>query len=123
MYGENSSNNRIIFSGDIIYVERILGVGGQSNAKSWIEVFEALAAKNPKIIVPGHGHVTDLIESTASTYDYLVNLRTRLTTYIDGGGEIMNSVGIDQSAFKHLLQFEQLARKNAQQTFEAMEWE
>ena len=113
----------IIFSGDIIYVERILGVGGQSNAKSWIDVFEALAAKKPKTIVPGHGHVTDLKQATAQTYDYLVNLRTRLTTYIDGGGEIMNSVGIDQSAFKHLEQFEQLARKNAQQTFEAMEWE
>ena len=113
----------IIFSGDIIYVERILGVGGQSNVKSWINVFEALAAKKPKVIVPGHGHVTSLEEATASTYDYLVNLRMRMNAHIDRGGEIIDSVGIDQSAFKHLLQFEQLAKKNAQETFQEMEWE
>ncbi len=112
-----------VFTGDIVYTERMLGVGGQSASASWIEVFEAIAGLNPAHVVPGHGSATDLATATADTYDYLVNLRARMGDYIDEGGDIIDSVKVDQSAFTYLENFDQLAGKNAQRVFEEMEWE
>ena len=87
-----------MFTGDIVYVERILGNGGQSNAKSWIAAFEAMATFDPTHIVPGHGHATDMATARADTYDYLVNLRARIGALLDEGGSIIDAPGIDQSA-------------------------
>ncbi len=112
-----------VFTGDIVYVERILGNGNQSNAKSWIEVFETMAALDPVHVVPGHGHATTLGHATADTYDYLVNLRTQVGVLIENGGDIMDAPMIDQSAFSYLEQFDNLAGRNAQTTYEQMEWE
>jgi len=112
-----------LFAGDIVYVERILGIGPQSNTQEWVASFEALAALNPEHIVPGHGNPTDLATATHDTYDYLVNIRTKMSDYIDGGGEIIDSVNVDQSAFAYLKNFDKLAKKNAQEVFTQMEWE
>jgi len=112
-----------VFTGDIVYVERVLGIGSQSNVKSWIKVFEAMAALKPAHVVPGHGHATTLAHATADTYDYLVNLRTRIGALIEDGGDIMDAPKIDQSAFTYLEQFDSLAGRNAQTTYEQMEWE
>ena len=112
-----------IFTGDIVYMERILGIGGQSHSGTWIEVFEAVAAMNPTHIVPGHGAPTDLAGATADTYDYLVNLRAQMGVYIDNGGDIIDSVNVEQGAFSYLENFEGLAKRNAQQVYSEMEWE
>ncbi len=113
----------VMFTGDIVYVERILGVGPQSNAKSWIEAFDAMAAFAPAHVVPGHGRATTLEQARADTYDYLVNLRTRIGELIEEGGDIMAAPEIDQSAFAGLAQFDSLAGRNAQAVYEQMEWE
>ncbi len=112
-----------VFTGDIVYMERILGIGDQSHSGTWIEVFEAMAALNPAHIVPGHGGPTDLAGATADTYDYLVNLRAQMGAYIDDGGDIIESVNVEQSGFAYLENFEGLAKRNAQQVFSEMEWE
>jgi glyoxylase-like metal-dependent hydrolase (beta-lactamase superfamily II) len=112
-----------MFTGDIVYVERILGNGPQSNAASWIDAFEAMAVFNPTHIVPGHGSVTDLATARRDTYDYLVNLRTQIGALIEDGGTIIDAPAIDQSAWAGLIEFDSLAGRNAQMTFEQMEWE
>ena len=113
----------VVFSGDIVYVERIAGIGDQSHSGSWIKVFEAMAALSPEIVVPGHGNPVPLATATGDTYDYLVNLRTRMGAYIDEGGDIIGSVNVDQAAFSYLENFEGLAKRNAQQVYSEMEWE
>lgn len=113
----------VMFTGDIVYVERILGVGPQSSAKSWIDAFDAMAAFNPTHVVPGHGRATTLEQARADTYDYLVNLRSQIGALIEEGGDIMQAPQIDQSAFAGLEQFESLAGRNAQAVYEQMEWE
>jgi len=112
-----------VFTGDIVYMERILGIGDQSHSGTWIKVFEAVAALNPTHVVPGHGAPTDLAGATADTYDYLVNLRAQMGVFIDDGGDIIESVNVEQSAFSYLENFEGLAKRNAQQVFSEMEWE
>ena len=112
-----------VFTGDIVYMERILGIGGQSHSGTWIEVFEAMATLNPTHIVPGHGAPTDLAGATADTYDYLVNLRTQMGVFIEDGGDIIESVNVEQGAFAYLENFDGLAKRNAQQVYSEMEWE
>jgi len=113
----------VMFTGDIVYVDRLLGNGPARDTDSWIAVFEAMAAFGPTHIVPGHGRATDLATATRDTHDYLVNLRRRIGALIEAGGDIMDAPQIDQSAWAHLEQFEALAGRNAQATYEEMEWE
>lgn len=113
----------VMFTGDIVYVDRLLGNGPARDTDSWIAVFEAMAAYEPAHIVPGHGRATDLATATRDTHDYLVNLRSRIGALIEAGGDIMDAPQIDQSAWSYLEQFDSLAGRNAQATFEEMEWE
>ncbi|MCC2113691.1 MAG: MBL fold metallo-hydrolase, partial [Hyphomicrobiales bacterium] len=112
-----------VFTGDIVYVDRLLGVLDHSDSAGWVKAFEAIAALSPTHIVPGHGGATDLATATAETYDYLVNLRAVMRAHIDAGGDIIGSVDVDQSAFASIGLFDQLARRNAQAVFQEMEFE
>jgi glyoxylase-like metal-dependent hydrolase (beta-lactamase superfamily II) len=112
-----------VLTGDIVYVERILGVMDHSKSKSWVTAFEAIAALNPKHIIPGHGAPTTLARAKADTYDYLVNLRARIKELQEKGGTAVDATKVDQSAFARLEQFEALAGRNAQQVFTEMEFE
>ncbi|MCG6559090.1 MBL fold metallo-hydrolase [Ruegeria sp. 1NDH52C] len=113
----------VVFTGDIVYVERILGVGDQSSITDWPAAFEAVAATGAAHVVPGHGHATTMERARADTYDYLMNLRTQIGALLGEGGDIMDAPEVDQSAFAYLEQFEALAGRNAQTAFQQMEWE
>lgn len=112
-----------VFTGDIVYTERLLGVTPVSDTIQWIAAFEAIEALSPEHIIPGHGRPTDILTAASHTYDYLVNLREQMALHIQNGGDIIGAVEVDQSAFTHLQNFDLLARRNAQTLFEAMEWE
>lgn len=114
---------KTMFTGDIVYVERMLGVGAQSNSKSWIDAFEAMAAYQPEHLVPGHGKATTLAHARKDTYDYLVFLRSAVAEFMDGGGDMSEIGSLDQSSYHYLLNHETLAGRNAQQVFTEMEWE
>jgi glyoxylase-like metal-dependent hydrolase (beta-lactamase superfamily II) len=114
---------KVMFTGDIVYTERMLGVIDVSDSKSWIKVYEAMAAYMPAYLVPGHGHPTTLEKANADTYDYLRYLRQSITEFIDNGGDIAEISRIDQSRFKYLLNFELLAGRNAQKVYTELEWE
>lgn len=112
-----------VFTGDIVYVERILGVGDQSSIADWPAAFEAVEATSAAHVVPGHGGPTTMDRARADTYDYLMNLREEIAALIDKSGDIMGAPQVDQSAFDYLEQFEALAGRNAQTAFQQMEWE
>ncbi|MGV6838773.1 MAG: MBL fold metallo-hydrolase [Planktomarina sp.] len=112
-----------VFTGDIVYVERILGVMEFSSISGWVEAFEAMAATGATHVVPGHGSPTDMATATKDTYDYLVNLRTQISALIDDGGDIIAAPAVDQMDFGYLEQFDMLAGRNAQTAFQQMEWE
>jgi glyoxylase-like metal-dependent hydrolase (beta-lactamase superfamily II) len=114
---------RVVFSGDVVYVERMLRVGSHSNSAHWIEAFETLAALEPKVVVPGHGPATDLAQARADTLDYLVFLRETVGAFMEDGGDITQIGTLDQSRFAYLKDSESLQGRNAQQVFQEMEWE
>ena len=113
----------VIFTGDIVYVERILGVGDQSSISEWPAAFEAIEATGATTVVPGHGHATTMEQARTDTYDYLMNLRAQIGSLLEEGGDIMDAPAVDQSRFAYLEQFEALAGRNAQTAFQQMEWE
>lgn len=114
---------RIVFTGDIVYVQRMLGVIPVSSSKNWLTVFETMAARQPRIVVPGHGHVTTLEEATAHTYDYLVFLRQAVSKFMDTGGGIEDIGKLDQSRFSFLENYDILKGRNAQRVYAELEWE
>lgn len=114
---------KVMFTGDIVYVERMLGVGAQSNSKSWIDAFQAMAAYNPEYLIPGHGDITNLSQAKKDTYDYLVFLRQSVSDFMENGGDLTEISRVDQSKFNYLLNHENLSGRNAQQVFTEIEWE
>jgi glyoxylase-like metal-dependent hydrolase (beta-lactamase superfamily II) len=114
---------RVVLTGDIVYVGRLLGLMEFSDSRSWLDAFAAVEVLEPRHVVPGHGPPTTLAQAREDTRDYLVNLRDRLRAHIDASGDIIGSVEVDQSAFRHLDQFEALAGRNARAVFQQMEWE
>ncbi len=116
-------STKIMFTGDIVYVERTLGTGPADNVKSWLKVFEDMAAYKPKVIIPGHGGVTDLATAKNSTYDYLRFLRKVVGELIDDGGDMQDALNIDQSKFSYLKVFERLSKRNVQAVYSQMEFE
>jgi len=113
----------ILFAGDVVYLERMLGVGGQSDSNGWLEAFTAIESLAPEVIVPGHGKPSGLAEARVQTRDYLVFLRQAVGDLIDAGGTLADVGKIDQSRFAHLAVAGQIAGRNAHQVFQAMEWE
>jgi len=114
---------QVVFTGDIVYTERMLSIGEDSNSKAWVKAFEAMTSFNPKHVIPGHGHLTNLDKARLDTYDYLTSLRDSVAAFIEEGGDISEIRQIDQSKFNYLLNYDTLAGRNAQKVFTELEWE
>jgi glyoxylase-like metal-dependent hydrolase (beta-lactamase superfamily II) len=116
--------SRVLFAGDLVYVDRLLGVLPFSNTKHWLASFEALEKLAPKQIVPGHGNVCDLAKARRDTKDYLVLLRSHMKTALDKGLDLQRAIDtLDQSRFKTLLNYDSLKGGNANRTYLEMETE
>ena len=115
--------HKIVFSGDIAYGERMLGVIDVSDSATWVEVFAAMAELDSNHVIPGHGKPSSIEKLTAESYDYLMHLRTEVGNFIDEGGELTDIRQVDQSKFSHLINYEGISPGNALRVFEQMEWE
>ncbi len=63
---------KIVFSGDFIFNDRLLGVHPDTSiVKEWAASFKKIAALKPEHIIPGHGYPSDLATAQKSTGDYL----------------------------------------------------
>ncbi|MDH5325153.1 MAG: MBL fold metallo-hydrolase [Gammaproteobacteria bacterium] len=116
-------SKKLVFSGDIIYVDRLLSLMSFSNLKNWILAFQAIEKFKPNIIIPGHGKVTDLTTARQQTQDYLMFLRDTVSTFMESGGQIEDVGKLDQSRFRHLSNFDDLKGRNIQKVYEELEFE
>ena len=102
--------DKLAFTGDLVYVQRLLGVR-DNGATAWINSLEYLRdSLQPLVVIPGHGHVTDLNEALRDSYDYLVHLRNTVQQQIDEGAfdPVEASQGLDQSRFSYLENYDDL---------------
>lgn len=114
---------RVAFTGDVVYLERMVGIFDFSDFKNWMVAFEVIAALKPEHIIPGHGNPSTLERAKADTYDYLVNLDKLVSVVLDNGGTIKDGTSVDQENFKYLRNFDQLARRNAQEVYIQLEFD
>ncbi|MDP2262331.1 MAG: MBL fold metallo-hydrolase [Hydrogenophaga sp.] len=83
---------RVVFSGDVVYVNRVLGLHPVSNTKHWLDSFAALEALQPAVIVPGHGAVTDLPTAQRDTRNLLRALREHMGKAVEAGTDMATAV-------------------------------
>lgn len=116
-------NQKIVFSGDIVFMDRLLGVLPYSDSKAWLDAFAAIEKRKPAVVVPGHGRPAPLAKAQAETRDYLIDLRKKIGAFLAAGGTMIDAKKVDQSAFDYLKVFDQISRRNAQAVFAEMEFE
>lgn len=116
--------SRVLFSGDVIYVDRLLGVIPVSQTKAWLATFAEIERLAPEHVVPGHGRVTDLKAAQSDTRDYLVALRSHMKKAVDDGQDISAAVkAFDARRWQHLLNAAELMPGNASRTYLELERE
>ncbi len=116
--------SRLLFAGDIVYVDRLLAVIPVSNTKTWLAAFEVIEALAPTKIVPGHGRVTDLATAQAQTRDYLAALRERMKRAVDEGLDpSVAARSFDGKAWGQLLNAAELMPGNASRVYLELERE
>lgn len=113
---------KVLFSGDLVYVDRLLGVLPFSSASNWLASFDAMDKLKPETIVPGHGQVCDLERAHRDTGDYLRLLITHMKQAVGQLISLQEAIdSLDQGAFSRLANFELLKGGNANRVYLEME--
>ena len=106
--------DKIVFAGDILYSGRLLAVLSDSNVKSWITVYDQLKQHGDVTFIPGHGNPAPLKDFNFPTYQYLNMLLTHMDKMVDEGVDLQDAINrLDQSAYSRLVNFEEVAGRNA----------
>ena len=114
----------VLFSGDIVYVERLPALLPIGSTKHWLTAFDRAMALAPDVLVPGHGAPATITRAIAETRRYLAQIRARAKVMVDAGTTLADGPRrIDQSEFSALANFEALAARNASQAFIEVERE
>ncbi len=109
----------VAFTGDLVYVDRLLGVLPQSNVRKAHQAFERLRTLSPAHIVPGHGRVTNIGQAQKETGDYYEFLMANIGTAarnLDPMSETLDKFASPKQ-FMHLQNFEELHRANMSRVF------
>lgn len=111
---------KVMFSGDLIYVDRMLGVLPWSRVGSWRAAFDnALATLQPAVIVPGHGGVCDVAKAKRDTGDYLAWLLSEIkpaAEHWDGLDATLEKYGAE-ARWRYLEHFDTLHRGNVNRSY------
>lgn len=114
---------RLVIAGDMAFHERMLPIFDDTITIDWLESWENFEALGALYVIPGHGHPTNMDQVRRYTKDYLVYLREKVGEVLERGGTLDEAYYVDQSPYKQLDTFEELATKNAGRVFEQMEFE
>ena len=117
-------NSGVLFTGDVVYVERMLGVLPVSNTKRWLDTFAVIEQINPQVLVPGHGSVTTVAIAKADSQALLLALRAHMKKAVDDGTDVSAAAkSFDAAAFMRLLNAAELLPGNASRTYLEIERE
>jgi len=114
---------KIVFAGDLAFNQRLLPIFTITETQKWLEAWDKFAALNAKIVIPGHGDVTDMATVTKYTKGYLEYMREKIMEVIDNDGGLNEAYNIDMSEYQHLDTFKELGKQNIAILFKQMEFE
>jgi glyoxylase-like metal-dependent hydrolase (beta-lactamase superfamily II) len=113
----------VVFAGDLVFVDRLLGVLPMSSVANGQKGFRAMASLAPAYIVPGHGRVCDLAKAQRDTgdyYDFLAGTIGAAAKEMESMDEVLKRYA-DAPAFRHLENFDSLHRANMNRAFTEFE--
>jgi glyoxylase-like metal-dependent hydrolase (beta-lactamase superfamily II) len=114
----------VLFTGDVVYVDRMLGVLPVSNTKRWLDAFAVIEQLNPQVLVPGHGSVTNVATARADSQALLLALRAHMKKAVDDGTDISTAAKrFNAAPFMRLLNAAELMPGNASRTYLELERE
>jgi len=109
----------VLFAGDIVFHDRMLGVWPHSPVDHWRNTFRVMEKLPAKIVVPGHGNPGDLAKARHDTGNYLDFLADNVIPAARDW-EPLDAVTerlADQPAFKHLQHYDGWHKRNINQTY------
>ena len=115
---------RLLFAGDLVFRARIPFVG-QADSRRWIAALDDLLAMDTRLIVPGHGPVSESArEDLQLTRDYLRYLRSAMGQAAKNMDPFEEAyAATDWSRFEALPLFRLANRMNAYNTYLLLEQE
>ena len=114
----------VLFTGDAVYVDRMLGVLPVSNTRRWLDTFAVIETLAPQVLVPGHGNVTQVATAKADSQAHLLALRAHMKKAVDDGLDIGAAVrSFNAGPFLRPLNATELMPGNANRTYLELERE
>ncbi len=118
------SEDQVLYAGDLVFRGRVPFVG-DADSRAWIAALDKLIALNPRVLVPGHGAVSQSPRADlVFTREYLEFLRARM------GEAARDFVPFDQaydavdwSTYRSLPAFDEANRVNAYNQYLRLEQE
>jgi len=111
--------HKVMFTGDLVYVDRAFAVLPWSSVRNGQKAFRAMEKLKPKYIVPGHGRVCDLKtarKDSGDYYDFLVNTIGKAAREMESMSDVINQYA-NHSKFQHLKHIDSLHRANMNRAF------
>jgi glyoxylase-like metal-dependent hydrolase (beta-lactamase superfamily II) len=114
--------DKVLFAGDLVFVDRLLGVLPFSRVGDWLASLAAIEQLAPAIIVPGHGGPCDLAKARRETTEYLHMLDKHMRQALENMIDLQEAIdSLDQSAYSHLPNYEMLKGGNASRVYLELE--
>lgn len=115
--------HRVVFSGDIVYLDRLTGIHPWSSVLGLQQAFHTLEALDPEIVVPGHGYISDLAQARTQTGDYYDFLIEEIETSLENWEDLGTTVDrlADAPQFRELLHYEFWHRVNVNHSYLQLE--
>jgi glyoxylase-like metal-dependent hydrolase (beta-lactamase superfamily II) len=110
---------KILVAGDLIYVDRMLGVHDTSSVKNAWAAWQEVVKLNPTKIIPGHGQVCDLAKAKKDSGDYyafLVNVIGKAAQDMAPMDEVIKA-NADLPEFKHLKHYDIMHKVNMNRSY------
>lgn len=116
---------KILFTGDFIFLDRILGIHPFSKVKEWQKSVHELAKLQAKHVIPGHGKAADWQKAKTQTVDYLDYLVTGVSKAQEEWFALDETVDnlAKSPQFESLANFTGWHRRNINRTFLQLESE
>lgn len=117
-------NDKVLFSGDIIFEGRIPFLGN-ANTKNWLATLVKFETDNVSALIPGHGpHAREPKKAITLTRHYLEKVRAVMAAAVDELIPFDEAYkAADWSEFENLPAFKAGNRRNAYQVYLSMEQE
>jgi len=112
----------VLFTGDHVYLDRLLGVHPQTHAGKWLKAFNQAIQLPARYVVPGHGGVADRAKAQAETGDYLALVVAGASKAAEDM-EPMETVlsGYDWTPWQHLKHFDSWHARSVSNTLQRFE--